>query len=97
MIDRILAADPGPKIILLHSDHGGGYLAHEDRMKILNAYYFSDGNYGSLYPAISPVNSFRLILKEYFGAEDMGLLKERSFWSGPEKGIFDFEEVPVEA
>jgi hypothetical protein len=32
----------------------------------LNTYYFSDGNYSTLYDSISPVNSFRVILNKYF-------------------------------
>lgn len=39
-----------------------------DKLSILNAYYLPGGHDGGLYPTISPVNSFRLILNEYFGA-----------------------------
>jgi hypothetical protein len=39
-----------------------------DKLFILNAYHLPDGHDDGLYPTISPVNSFRLILNEYFGA-----------------------------
>jgi len=43
----------------------------------LNAYFFSDKNYQSLYPTISPVNTFRIILNKYF-CKDLPLLKDSS-------------------
>ena len=38
-------------------------------MSILNAYYFPGGRYEGLYEAISPVNSFRVVLNTFFGAK----------------------------
>ena len=55
------------------------------------------GKYGKdktkelLYPGISPVNNFRLILKGYFN-EDISLLEDKSYfskWSTP----YDFIDV----
>ena len=71
----ILQGDHGPR-----SDWRGGM--HEaykpwngtmeeyfrDRSAILNAYYFPDGNYERLYPEITPVNSFRTVLNQFFGS-----------------------------
>ena len=51
-----------------------------ERMSILNAYYFPGQKYGALYPGISPVNSFRVVLNTYFGA-DLELLPDRSYFS----------------
>jgi len=51
----------------------------QERARILNAYYLPGVEVGKiLYPSISPVNSFRVILKTYFGA-DLGVLPDRSF------------------
>lgn len=50
-----------------------------ERMGILNVYHLPKGARG-LYPSISPVNSFRVILNEYFG-ESYPLLEDRSFFS----------------
>lgn len=86
---------PGPKpIIILQGDHGpGSQLNHEsllltdlrERLAILNAYYFPTHNYQKMYPAITPVNTFRIIISQYFN-QPLNLLKDRSFyirWSRP--------------
>lgn len=51
-----------------------------ERMGILSAYYFPDGKYDRLYPSITLVNSFRVVLSQYFGA-NLPLLPDRSFFS----------------
>jgi hypothetical protein len=50
-----------------------------ERMEILNAYAVPGGA-PSLYPSISPVNSFRVILNSRFG-ESLPLLPDRSYFS----------------
>ena len=97
-IDRILATSPEPPIIILQSDHGSElYLDPEDvlntdlkeRMSILNAYYFPGKRYEGLYDSISPVNSFRVLLNTFYGA-NIKLLADRSYfskWSEPYKFI----------
>lgn len=50
-----------------------------ERMGILNAYRLPGGPAG-LYPSISPVNSFRIILNRYLG-QRYRLLEDRSFFS----------------
>lgn len=40
---------------------------HRPRVSILNAYYFPGNARKALYPSISPVNTFRVLLNEYFG------------------------------
>lgn len=99
-IDAILARSTTPPIIILQSDHGPGAHLHwgsleqtipAERFGILNAYYFPDQDYESLYPSISPVNSFRVLFNQFFGA-DYALVPDRHYyssWSFP----FDFLEV----
>ena len=56
-----------------------------ERMSKLNAYYFPARKYEGLYGKITPVNSFRVVLNTYFGA-NLELLPDRSFfstWSEP--------------
>ena len=49
-------------------------------MGVLNAFYFPDRNYRGLDDAITPVNSFRVVLDRYFGAH-LARLPDRSFFS----------------
>jgi hypothetical protein len=49
-------------------------------MPILNAIYLPDAAYEHLYEDITPVNTFRLLLKQYLGA-DLALLDDRCFYS----------------
>jgi hypothetical protein len=88
-IDRILAKSKTPPIILLQSDHGSGLNLDTsrldktdlmERMTILNAAYFPGRRYERLYDSISPVNTFRVVLDTFFGA-NLGLLADKSYFS----------------
>jgi hypothetical protein len=46
------------------------------KMGILNAYYYPDQDYNLLYPTITPVNSFRMLLDKYFDA-GLGQIPDR--------------------
>lgn len=48
------------------------------RYPILNAYHLPDGGSQMLYPGITPVKSFRVVLSYYFGA-DLPLLPDASY------------------
>lgn len=88
LVTRLLDQSDSSPIIIFHGDHGPGSMldwgslentnVHE-RFSILNAYYFPDGNYRSLYPEITPVNSFRVVLNQYF-ATDYPLLPDRNYF-----------------
>ncbi|MEO8403176.1 MAG: sulfatase-like hydrolase/transferase [Chitinophagaceae bacterium] len=68
-----------PRVIVIAGDHG--YRDKENtgtrdkQFMNLNAWYFSDGDYSTLYKSISPVNSFRIILNKYFST-GLPLLKD---------------------
>src|SRR4030095_8605072 len=71
------------RVVVIEGDHGYG--RHDDpkfedrEFRNLNTYYFSDHDYSSLYPSISPVNTFRVILNKYF-CYNFPLLKDSSFY-----------------
>jgi hypothetical protein len=98
-IDAILASSTSP-VIILQGDHGSGSLLDEKSMKdscmyertsILNAYYMPDGRTQSLYPSITPVNTFRILFNTYLGT-DFSPLPDRTYYS-PWINPYDFIEV----
>ncbi|HUE99453.1 MAG TPA: hypothetical protein VMN99_09375 [Anaerolineales bacterium] len=79
IIRTILEESNTPPIIVLQADHDWGW--DNNRARILNAYYLPDGGNAQVYPAISPVNTFRLIINTYFNG-DYEMLPDESF-TGP--------------
>lgn len=94
MVDDIIDNSLDKPVIILQADHGpGAYLnwkqydesCVQERMAILNAYYLPGVNEDVLYPSISPVNTFRIVLNEYFETQ-LELLDDRyyfSYWESP--------------
>ncbi len=88
-IDALLANSQNPPVIILQGDHGAGSRLDWDspaasclweRSAILNAYYLPAAGKVALYPSISPVNSFRVVLNSIFGTE-LPLLPDRTYFT----------------
>ncbi len=89
VIDVILSQSAQRPIIIIQGDHGPGNYFNmaepvneclRERYSMLNAYYFPDGDYNALYESITPVNSFRVVLNQYFGA-NLDLLEDRNYYA----------------
>jgi hypothetical protein len=92
IVDLVLQTSANPPVIVIQGDHGPApFDVIERRMKILNAYYFPDNTEG-LYPTITPVNTFRVILNKYFG-QTYPLLDDRSLYSAYD-GPYNYAEIP---
>ena len=90
-ISTLLTESPNPPVIIIQGDHAPWLQQGSDEFKILNAYYLP-GHNDVLYPTISPVNTFRLVLNTYLGA-DYPLLDDTSYES-PIPYVFNFTKVP---
>ncbi len=102
VVDGILAGSPRPPVIILQGDHGGASVDFDaagsgtrdvtERFAILNAYLVPARARRHLYPSISPVNTFRLVLDSCFGTK-LGLLPDRTYFSAYDRP-YDFTELP---
>ena len=91
-VDAILDASAISPVIIIQGDHGWAERNAEDKLSIFNAIHLPAGGNARLYPTLTPVNTFRIVLDEYF-AGDYELLDDLSYFS-TDKAIFQFTEVP---
>ena len=86
LVDKIISGSKVPPIIIIQGDHGPHpfYKDNKDnlklRMSILNAYLLPKSAKQGLYNSITPVNSFRLLMGEYFGI-NIGLLEDKNYFA----------------
>jgi len=94
MVDQIIKNSKTPPIILIQSDEGVPYLRYElpaaddwgaasddlikEKFPIFSAYYLPGVSTATLYLSISNVNSFRIILNQYFSA-GLPLLADQNY------------------
>lgn len=82
LVTHIKKANKPNTVIIIEGDHGfrniygkKGYMIYDN----FSSFYFPDRNYKSLYPRISPVNSFRVVLNNFFHSR-LPLLKDSSIF-----------------
>lgn len=90
LVDELIKNSKTPPIIIIQGDHGAHVITSGlEKHKILNAYYVPQEMKDDLYPTITPVNTFRLILRDVFGKE-IDLLPDTLYV----KFTNDYEAVP---
>lgn len=115
-INAILSRSATPPVIIIQGDHGPGSRLNWtspggsclwERASILNAYYLPGAGKEQLYPSITPVNSFRIILNAYFGAQ-LEQLPDRAYFTSHKlenemiditserQSMLNCNEIPVE-
>ena len=92
IVPKLINNSTSPPIIVIQGDHGPTVPSRpQARMRNLNA-YFLPGAEASLYPTITPVNTFRTIFNAYFG-QNLELLEDVSLFSGYDDP-FNFKIIP---
>jgi hypothetical protein len=102
-IDRILRLSKKRPIIILQGDHGSRMTLDWESLEktdvretfsIMNAYFVPDQVRKDLYDTITPVNTFRIILTNLFGAA-MAQLPDKTYYSRASKP-FDFIDITTQ-
>jgi hypothetical protein len=89
-VATLLADSPNPPVIIIQGDHAAWFQSGAKQFQILNAYYLPNHS-DMLYPSISPVNTFRVVLDAYLGAH-YPLLEDASYDSSI-PNVFDFTRI----
>jgi hypothetical protein len=91
VIKAIIDRSDNPPIIILQGDHG--YVGGLGQNRVLNAYFLPNGGKELVYPTITPINSFRLILSNYFGM-DYSLIEDKSYYTGNSDTPYLLSDAP---
>lgn len=101
MVDDILSNSKTPPIIVLQADHGPGLFTNfssaentciGERFSIFGAYYFPRLDATQIPSDLTPVNTFRIVLNQYFDA-NLPLLENASYFYNGTNTIFDYRDV----
>jgi hypothetical protein len=92
MFKQIISQSEVEPVIIVQGDHGFWGDAYR-RLPILNAYYLPGKNADQfLYPTITPVNSFRVILNTYFNGQ-FELLPDKIYPTIRSKHYYDVNQA----
>lgn len=98
MLDEIMAKEGRDKVVIIQSDHGPGFNLNwekpsidtfNERLPILNAYFFPNEDDILISESITPVNTFRILFNHYFNS-NYEILENKSYfstWSNPQRFI----------
>jgi len=108
VLDTLLRGPESSRpVILLHSDEGPyegspslwgrnpSTISSRNLIRkfpTLAAFYLPQAGHADLYPTITPVNSFRLVFRLYFGA-DLATLPDRNYVFRSTRRLYDFTDV----
>lgn len=95
IMEKIIDNSKIPPVIIIQGDHGPNMKVYdpETRHSILNAYYVNDKADSLLYPAISPINSFRVVFNAYFNG-NYDLLPDKAYYAYGPKSMTEKNLVP---
>lgn len=88
IVDEIIDNSESSPIIVIQSDHGppdsifrsvNQVASDKDKLRNINFYYLPNPQNNTIYDGITPVNSFRFIIKNYLG-EDAPQLENRNYY-----------------
>ncbi len=96
VVDAILSGSESPPVMIIQGDHGplpDIAFSGAEKMPILNAYYLPGADSQKmLYPSITPVNTFRVVLNSHFD-QNLPLLEDVSYYA-PKSDHDAFEIIP---
>jgi arylsulfatase A-like enzyme len=98
VLDAIIEkSDPAP-IIVVMGDHGPSTrktITRQMRMATLNAYLVGEAAKEQMYPGLTPVNAFRIILNSHYGG-NLPLLDDISYYAYKPAELSEAEIIPNE-
>jgi predicted aspartyl protease len=83
VLSAIIENSDQPPIIVVMGDHGPATrktITEQMRMATLNAYFVNAAAKEQMYPTLTPVNAFRIILNAHYGG-NYPLLEDRSYYA----------------
>jgi hypothetical protein len=95
ILHAIIEKSDVPPIIVVMGDHGPATrstITKQMRMATLNAYYVNGVAKAQMYPKMTPINAFRIILNAHF-SEDYPLVEDDSLYAYKPAELEDADSV----